>query len=267
MSEIKLWALYLGNIWLPDKGLITSGVDVGKAWCAPVLAWYIDHPDAKILVDTGIDPEWKNNWPKEMVEENVAKKIGPQDNVVSRLEEIRIKPDDIDIVVNTHLHADHAGGNRFFKQATFVVQKDEIRYAYFPDPTGLQPYLRSDFDHSLNYSGITGDYEVVKGIQLIRTPGHTPGHQSVILRLKHTGTVILTGDAAYGRESIGPPMILPNIGWLNQPATLESMARLKHIADLEHGRLFFTHDSKSTGETLDGTSQWETELRDKCPFL
>lgn len=266
MAEIKLWVLYLGNMWLFDKGLITPGVDIGKPWCGPVLAWYIDHPEAKILVDTGIDPEWEKSWPKEWVGPFAAK-MGPQDNIVSRLQEVGVEPDDINIVINTHLHTDHAGGNRFFKKATFLVQKEEIRYAYFPDPIGLQAFVKSDFNHPLNYHGIIGDYEVVKGIQLIRTPGHTPGHQSVILRLKQNGTVILTGDVAFGRENVGPPLILPGMGWLNQPLTAESIAYVKHIAELEHGRLFFTHDSKSTGETLDGTSQWETELRDKSPFL
>ena len=268
MIGMKLWVLYLGNFWFPDKGVITPGIDVGKPWCGPILGWYVEHSDAKIVIDTGMDPDWRDKWPKELLGAPAGPKLRPEDHIVSRLKEIGVKPDDIDIVINTHLHTDHAGGNRFFRNATFVVQKDEIRYAYFPDRTTPTPgYARSDFDHPLRYHGVTGDYEVVKGIKLIRTPGHSPGHQSVVLKLEQTGTVVITGDAVFGRENLGPPIILSNVGWLNQPAALESTERLKHIEELEHGRLFFSHDSKATGDVLDGTSQWETEFKDKSPFV
>jgi len=95
-------------------------------------------------------------------------------------------------VVNSHLHFDHAGNNRAFPKATFIVQADHLAHArgrpnfpaiYWDDP-------------SLTYLPTVGAAQIAKGIAVVPTPGHAPGHQSLVVDLRETGRVILCGDAA-----------------------------------------------------------------------
>lgn len=95
------------------------------------------------------------------------------------------KPDDIKDVVNSHLHLDHAGSNEFFPNAEFLVQKDELRAAYWPEVYQRAGYVRADFDHPLNYNALEGDYDIFGDgrVLIMRGIGHSQGHQCLIVNL------------------------------------------------------------------------------------
>jgi glyoxylase-like metal-dependent hydrolase (beta-lactamase superfamily II) len=199
-----------------DKGFMTAGKDMGKSMLIPVPAFLIMHPKGNVLFDTGMSKDCIDK-PDERwglvakVFEPIVKK---GQDIVSQLAGIGLKPDDIDIVINSHLHLDHAGDNEFFPKAKFLVQRAEIRAAYYPEIFQRAAYFKKDFDHPLNYVEIEGDYDVFGDgvIQCISTPGHSQGHQSLMVNLENSGKMLYTADACYMRENIDLP-ILPGIVW------------------------------------------------------
>src|SRR3989344_1594278 len=149
----------------------------------------IVHPEATILVETGTHD--KTTDPR-LNYHSVTK----NSSLLSSLKEIRVSPDDIDFVVNSHLHADHIGWNTFykdgkllptFKNAKYLIQKKEFEKAKSPGRAFQNDYLTFDLDvvpleKFGNLELIIGDKEIVSEVFLTPTPGHTEGHQSLIMR-------------------------------------------------------------------------------------
>lgn len=242
MSDMKMYFFNVGSIKL-DKGYITAGRDMGKPLEVPVPAFLITHPKGNVLFDTGMSRDVidkaDQRWGL------VAKVFIPVEkkgqDIVSQLAKIGLKPDDISIVVNSHLHLDHAGDNEYFPKAMFIVQKEEMKAAYRPEIFQRAAYFKADFDHPLNYVEVQGDYDVFGDgkIQCLFTPGHTQGHQSLMVNLKNSGTFILPADAMYTRENMDAP-VLPGIVW---DPTL-TMNNIMKFRDLERkgATLIFGHD-------------------------
>jgi N-acyl homoserine lactone hydrolase len=150
-----------------------------------------------------------------------------------------IHPSDVTMVINTHLHFDHAGYNREFDSARFVSQGREIEYALAPDRFQKGGYLKENFE-SCRFESIEGETEVAPGITVLPTPGHTPGHQSVLIEQKDR-TTIYTGDVSPLPVNLEKMLI---VGVLHDPvAALQSLNILK---DISHGdrqkRFIFSHD-------------------------
>ncbi len=223
---------------LIDKGVnLTPGYDLGVQIRIPVTAYLIEIGKKRILIDSGLNP---------LVIEDPVRAIGDYiqsntplvsraDHILSRLSQIGMGPDDIDMVVCTHLHFDHAGGNQFFGSCDLIVQKSEIESARnSPD------YIRHDWDYAhLNYHQIEGDEEIMTGVDLISTPGHSAGHQSVLVNLPKTGAVLIAGDAVahsdhWCRDS--PALAV------DKDLLVNSRLRLKHIADTKQCLTLFSHD-------------------------
>jgi len=115
-------------------------------------------------------------------------------NVLEHLADLGLHPDDIDILVCTHFDVDHAGYHDAFTKAELVVQRTHYELARSGHPRFAAAHAH--WDHpALRYRLIEGDTELVPGLTLIETSGHTPGHQSVLVRLPQTGPVLLTIDA------------------------------------------------------------------------
>jgi N-acyl homoserine lactone hydrolase len=156
---------------------------IGALNDVPVHGFVIKHPQAgAILVDTGV------GWPTELVQEW---------RVVNRraadvLAEHDLSPADVRIVINSHLHFDHCGQNAVFKHAPFYVQRSELERARNE---------KSDVSEWFDFAGarfelIDGDSQIAEGVRVVATPGHTVGHQSVIVDTPDGGAVMI-GDAAY----------------------------------------------------------------------
>ena len=163
---------------------------------------------------------------------------------------IGVEPDDVDIVVITHFDFDHAGGNRFFPNADFVVQREQYAYA---KATPQRCFAQDWGLPGLHYTLLDGDQELLPGIELLVTPGHAPGHQSVIVRgLPNTGTVILSSDAAHSHVEFEEERRDPNQDAETVEKMLASIRRLKRIRDAEGATLLLNHDADhwSTGYRL-----------------
>jgi N-acyl homoserine lactone hydrolase len=140
----------------------------------PVFVWTIDHPAGLVLVDTGLidtRPEVDDMGPTPHPE-----------NI----------PREVDLVINTHLHYDHCGGNRLFPDVPIHVQARELADARTLDNYTFREWV--DFDGA-TYIGHEGEAEVLPGIRLLPAPGHTDGHQVVVVETGD-GTHVLGGDVA-----------------------------------------------------------------------
>jgi N-acyl homoserine lactone hydrolase len=191
----KVIALRMGELEV-DKSSITYATDFGKLIKIPIWAALIFGGEHKIVVDTGIHS-------REWVNENVA----PTKQTETEKIENAIKEaagwdvNDVDIVINTHLHYDHCGGNPLFKNARFYVQHIEWEHAH--NPIESQKWIYNDTSFLFDPPGVDyfawhflkGESEILPGIKILHTPGHTPGGQTVLVKTKE-GTVAITGDAA-----------------------------------------------------------------------
>ncbi len=184
----------------------------------PIPAFLVDHPTAgPVLVDTGLHASVATN-PRDNLGALAARlydiRMTADQAVPAQLEALGIDPLSVRAVVMTHLHYDHASGIAQFPEATFVVSRTEWEAA--SRGSARTGYRARQFDHALDWRTI--DYEHANlasfasfarsvdlfgdgSIRLVSTPGHSLGHQSVIVRL-HDRELLLTGDAVYRREAI-----------------------------------------------------------------
>jgi len=144
--------------------------------------WYINGPGPKILVDAGANASTFTK--RGTLETDLM-------SVEDGLARFSLKPDDIDIVIMTHLHCDHAALANLYKRANFVVQKKELDYARNPHPIDAVLYDRFSLE-GLNWDVIDGDREIIPGVSTVLTPGHTPGGQSIEVDTS-SGKAIITG--------------------------------------------------------------------------
>jgi len=143
--------------------------------------------------------------------------------------------------VMSHLHYDHAGGAHLFPKAELVVQRDEYSYAHYPASFFEPFYYRKNFDlPGYRWRLLDGDTELAPGLTVLRTDGHTPGHQSLLVHLPQTGPVLLTGDACYWMEHAERERV-PGVVW-NPTLALHSIKKINTIARLTGARIFPGHD-------------------------
>jgi len=153
----------------------------GGRW--PVHGFVVTHPGGAALVDTGV------GGPQEVLDDwRVVNR-----SVADALAELDMSPADIGLVINTHLHFDHCGQNAVFKHAPVYVQRAELSRAERESPE-----LCGWFDFmNARWELLDGDAEVLPGLEVITTPGHTEGHQCVVVRGDDAAFDLLIGDAAY----------------------------------------------------------------------
>jgi glyoxylase-like metal-dependent hydrolase (beta-lactamase superfamily II) len=188
-----------------------------------------------ILIDTGIGelPERYRKF------HTVKRKL--DEGLRAQLRRYSLKPEDIDLVINTHLHFDHCGNNKNLKNARFYVQADELRYAYAPHRFQKASYLPEFFDVDVEYVPIHGSHTITDDVRVIPTPGHSIGHQSVLVR-KEGKNYVYCGDAAPLRENLERRNI-PGVLYRSDQA-LQSIDKLRSIEDAVY---IYSHDNEHWG--------------------
>ncbi len=201
------------------------GVD-GLEW--PVHGFVVTYPGGAVLVDTGVGgpQKWLSDW--RVVNRSVA----------DVLDEHGMTPGDIGLVINTHLHFDHCGQNAVFKHAAFYVQRTELDRARRESPK-----LADWFDFmGARFELLDGDTEILPGLSVITTPGHTIGHQSVRVEAADGTSDLLIGDAAYTPRQYRDPDSddLPDGQASDVAAWRTSVRRIQSV----HGRVHFCHNNQ-----------------------
>ena len=217
-------------------------------WAIPM--WIIDHPKGLILYDTGnnvavSDGNCKSHWAAGLCD--FLKPSQTRSDVIDRqLQKLGYSVSDVKIVITSHSHLDHIGNIEMFPDAIHVIQKKELYQAWWPEKfQRFGVHVLADYDDArdFNYMQLDGDYDLFGdgSVVILSTPGHTLGHQSVVLRLPETGTVVLTQDAIWMEENLEGYPDLTNYSILDYT---NSINRLKMIRDLEGAALWFGHSMK-----------------------
>jgi N-acyl homoserine lactone hydrolase len=217
--------------------------EVGTQVTIPYFVYLIEHPQGNVLFDTGGHPDLIDKPDEYLGAAADAFEVVMEegDDVVSLLATVGLSPTDVAHVAHSHLHYDHAGGIEFFPDATFYVQERELQFAYWPPVYQRDVYLKSDFDHDVDWFELEGEHDIFGDGKLVLfpTPGHTAGHQSLLVRLD-SGSVILVADASYGPRNM-EKRALPSLLW-SPDAMVSSWRRIEALQRRERAKLIFTHD-------------------------
>ena len=236
MGVQALYALQNGFMGFERSGLFYGELS-GDRVQIPVTCYLIRTSDATILFDTGLSPRAIPGLRRT----DPLARFTEEDLLVHRLDSLGLEPASVDLVVLSHLHYDHAGGAALFQDSELIVQQDEYSYAHYPASFFASFYYRKNFDlPDYRWRLLDGDAELVPGITALRSDGHTPGHQSLLVELPQTGPVILAGDCCYWQQSIDHETP-PGVVW-DPTRAMHSIKRLKTIARLMGGRIFPSHD-------------------------
>jgi glyoxylase-like metal-dependent hydrolase (beta-lactamase superfamily II) len=263
MGDFRLHALESGTQRLDGGAMF--GVVPKPLWERRILAddrnriplalrcLLVETPDALVLVETGLGNKEDAKFLGIYGVDNAATPgAGHPDRLQELIAEAGFSPADVEVVIDTHLHFDHAGGNTYadaegavrlsFPNARYHVQRGEWAWAHATNERTAASYLAHNYD-PVHAAGrlelVEGDVEIVPGISVFRTPGHCPHHQSVLLR---SG-----GETACYLADVIPTMAHLPLPWIMgydvEPlVTLESKRALLRTAVDERWLLVSTHD-------------------------
>jgi len=232
-----------------DKGFMTYLTDMGQRIEIPVTVALVEG-SAKILVDTSF-LSVERTW--EIRRRKIVR--SPAQELVAALASAGARPEEIAIVIHTHLHYDHAGNNRLFPNARFYVQREELRYALAPTSFDASAYFAPHLGITPDYLGtrfelLDGDTQIADGVRVITTPGHTPGHQSVLVNTSG-GRYCIAGDAVMWHENLEkriPPGI--HTSMIECMASLERITREAEHVLPSHEPTLFTRQPARFPETI-----------------
>ena len=216
-----------------------------KVWThLPILSYIIEHPDGLILFETGISDNHSIEWPPEWSWMSDLTGITPETCLEQNLKSIGLSPDDFRYVVLGHLHSDHAGGMRLFQDAgaEIICHSEELNHVLkITEPGDF--YVPEDwaFLGTKKPTLIDSDQEIASGIQAVAFPGHTPGNMGLLLRLEHTGWIILGSDTIHVHENCGPPPV-GNVLTMDPVQWVKSVEKLTDLAHEYEAFVFPGHD-------------------------
>jgi N-acyl homoserine lactone hydrolase len=253
-AQMKLCVFTSGALTVP-KSLLQSGAP-STPIAVPVAFFVILHPKGNVLFDTGnndriiTDPSY---WGPFIQGLNPVRT--PDVAIDVQLAKIGLKPADIKYVVIGHMHLDHGGNVGKFPNSTIVLQKDEIRNAFWPAPGTAGPYIPGDFMMLRSDIGspvanrykmieLEGDLDLYRdgSLYIKRSVSHTPGSQMMVVRLPKTGTLILTSDVVYFKENV-QKNLLPDVALSYNPSGFyEAYAWIREMQARENADFMSAHD-------------------------
>ncbi len=238
-GSVALYAMTCG--WLGcDLEALLPGAE-GRV-TIPVPAYLIDHPKGLVLFDTGMNPHSREEPHAHIGPLAAAFEVrsGPGDDIGARLEALDVDPSRVHYVINSHLHFDHSGGNALIPNARIVVQDAEWEAGRTPELIEANAYNPRNYDHGHLVTRVNGAFDLFRDgtIETIPTFGHTPGHQSLRVRLP-SGEIVLAADACYLCRTLDelhlPPLVYDRAGMLDSLLLLRRLRR-------SGARIFYGHD-------------------------
>ena len=193
-----------------------------------------------ILIDSGLPADYASPPGRSAIER--------RKNVIEQLGELGLQPDDIDILICTHFDVDHAGHHDAFTKAEHIVQREHYELARGGHPRFAGARAHWDAP-GLRYRLVEGDTELLPGLTLLETSGHTPGHQSVLVRLPQTGPVLLAIDAVSMQRLFTPDRKAAPIDD-NEEQLRASTRKLLDVVEREHVTLVVFHHDGEQWRTL-----------------
>jgi len=232
MATYRIHPIVVGTK-LFDKGMMTYQHDYGKPYAIPIYSWYIEGGNQKILVDTGeMSPIQSEDR-----EEKIGGKIYTFEEGLAKW---GLKPEDIDIVIHTHLHNDHCENDFKCENAVFYVHEKELERIHNPHPLDfryMEDYIE-DIEENGQIKVVKKDQEIVPGIHVMHTPAHTEGGLTVFVDTP-SGKAVITGFCVI-KENFFPPTeivamemeVIPPGTHVNVYEAYDIMIRVKEMADI-----------------------------------
>jgi N-acyl homoserine lactone hydrolase len=246
----KLFRLDCGRSLANDESVWTPGENAGRSIEFSSTCWLIKHGNEWLLWDAGV-PESAHNDPRgwstlpKLIVYHLDKTLTDQ------LAQIGLKPSDIGRVAISHTHGDHIGNVGLFPDSTIMMQRAE--YNWINSPNGpndnvnqLMALARELLGTPKNLQLIDGDTDVYGdgSVTLVSTPGHTPGHQSLLVHLKNSGFIILSGDVVHSQENFEKNLV-PSLN-TDKAESIASMEKIRQMIAMYNAKLFINHDKKQT---------------------
>lgn len=244
----RMYVLECGESRTSDVSNWSPGVDVGVAREFSDNCYLIRHGKDWFLWDSGMSDAIADK-PDGVVAGGGILTLYVRKTLQSQLAELGIAPSDVTLVAFSHFHGDHVGNANLFTAAKVLVQRAEYDAAFGPDPAkyGFNPALYGKLKDNPT-TKLEGDHDVFGdgSVMIIATPGHTPGHQSLLVRLPQQGAVILSGDMVHFREN-WDALRVPARNF-DRDQSLRSMERIASLLVAEGAVLWINHDrTQSSG--------------------
>jgi glyoxylase-like metal-dependent hydrolase (beta-lactamase superfamily II) len=205
-----------------DQGVMTYLRDYGKRIFLPIYAFYLEGGDRKILVDTGLSEFVAPPGAEEACGFRFLE-------FAEALGTLGLAPEDIDVIVHTHLHNDHCENDALCPNAEIVVQKAEYQFLLDPHPADHRYY--PDILDGLKVATVAGDAEIAEGVRVILSPGHTVGGQSVAVNTA-AGTAVITGFCCNAKNFPAQgPAIAPGVH-TDLLQAYDTAQRIRDLADI-----------------------------------
>ncbi len=205
----------------------------------------VETPEGRLLWDTSCPRDWETRWiPTGLQEFFPYDQVQEEQYLDSRLGQLGVQPGDLDYVVLSHLHFDHAGNVRDFVDsgAKLVCNDKEKEFAFNYAGEFNGAHLKADYE-GIDFETVSGDTEILPGVTLIEAPGHTKGTMAMKVDLPETGSMIFTSDAIYMGDSYGPPAT-PAAIVNDLTAWYQSVEKIRGIAEQSNATVVFGHDAE-----------------------
>lgn len=231
----RLYVLRCGEGVAGDVSRWSPGVDEGKPAPFVDTCYLVKHRQGWMLWDTGV-PDAVASMPDGLAPGDPrATRWHRRATLASQLAQLGVKPGDLRFVAVSHTHPDHVGNVELFPRTPVLIQRAEYDWAF------AQP--RKPFSPEHPVTKLDGDRDVFGdgSVLILSTPGHTPGHQSLLVHLRKTGWIVLSGDAVHFRSNWEARRV-PSMN-TDREQTLASMRRLANVIAERHAQLWINHDA------------------------
>lgn len=242
VEDVRLYALDCGHATFPDMGFFSdTGEYDGKPGAVAVPCFVIRHPKGTLLWDTGLSDKIADS--RDGVDNNGIHMTMPV-RLADQLDKLGLAPADVTYVAFSHFHFDHTGNANLFGQSTWILNPAELSWALgSPTPLGVEVGSFSAYQTAKTQM-ISGDQDVFGDgrVRILKAPGHTPGHQVLLVKLRKSGTVILSGDLYHLRDNRKYRRV-PSFN-TGRADTLASMDRIETIVKNTKARFIVQHDAR-----------------------
>jgi N-acyl homoserine lactone hydrolase len=235
----RMYVLDCGRLIAKDQSRWTPGVNAGQPREFSNSCYLFQHERGTLLWETGV-PDSVTEHKDGFTSPNGAVVWFRDKTLKEQLASLGLKPDDLTYVAISHTHGDHVGNAKLFVKSKILMQKLEHEFAMSTTPKPLNDNQKVEL--------LSGDRDVFGdgSLTLISTPGHTPGHQSLLVKLPKTGALILTGDLVHFRY-MWDNQIVPPFNF-NQEQSLASIRRVARLLTEHKAQLWIGHDKDNSAK-------------------
>jgi N-acyl homoserine lactone hydrolase len=239
----RMYVFNCGESTVADVSRWTPGINVGKPGAFSANCYLIQHSRGWMMFDSGMNDNVAT-MPKGFQRGKESPHYILRKPLRAQLAEINVDPKQVTHVAFSHTHGDHVGNGNLFSNATLHIQQAEYDIAFGPEAVSKWNFEVTSYDKLRGNPivRLNGDHDVFGdgSVMLIATPGHTPGHQSLLVRLPRRGPVILSGDMVHLQDNWTHRRV-PAFNF-NREQSLQSMEKIAALMKETGAQLWINHD-------------------------